>query len=243
MNYDNKKDDDLLIDAITTDIVGYLDEYDIEISHKSLFDSVDNIVNLFMQSSGSTREKALGVLKDFRETIGKDVAEQLLLSIAEERPGTDPYSHERKIPIPVSFAAVLSNTLATMVNLALFNDNISRAQRCAGFLVEYTDKVATYSLMELTEGGVDASPIGEEGTRFLPGPYIFMPQPALAQISRMIAAFAESIESRESQIPFNDPQVEEDSLQAYAVNFGKQVLLLDILRKRFGSPTDPSVES
>ena len=233
----------MMINGIVINIIKYLEEYDLEVSRDTLFDSVNEIVSTFMLVADTDRQEALLILEKNRVKIAQDIAEQILVTIAEERPGTDPYSHDRLIPLPVSFAVVLSNTLAIMVDLALFNDQVEKARRYAGFLSEYTDKIATYTIKELREGSVDNSPIGMDGVKSLPGPHIMMPQPALAQIARMITSLINLLESKEFNLRLEDPENERESVKVFVYNFRKQVLLLDILRERFGTPMTPRMDS
>jgi len=228
-----------LLDSIVVEIIEYLDEYDLDVNPNTLFTSLEEITAMFMLTSGEDKHQALQVLEKNRTVIAKDMAEQILFGLAEERPGTDPYSHERNIPIPISFAIVLSHTLAMMVDLALSNNDIDKAKRIAGFLTEYTEAIATHAIKELIPGAVDNSPIGEEGVKSLPGPHILMQQPVLAQIARMIILLISSIESGQTSLGLLDQKAEEESIKVFIIDFKKQVVLLDILRERFGTPTNP----
>ena len=232
-----------LLDSIVVEIIEYLDEYDLDVNPNTLFTSLEEITAMFMLTSGEDKHQALQVLEENRTIIAKDMAEQILFGLAEERPGTDPYSHERNIPIPISFAIVLSNTLSMMVDLALSNDNIEKAKRISSFLYEYTDAIATHAIKELIPGAVDNSPIGEEGSKFLPGPHIMMQQPVLAQIARMIILLISSMESGQTSLRLLDPKAEEESIKVFIIDFKKQVILLDILRERFGTRVNPENEN
>jgi len=232
-----------LLDSVVAEIIEYLDEYDLDVNPNSLFTSLEEITTMFMLTSGQDKHQALQILEKNRTVIAKDMAEQILFGLAEERPGTDPYSHERNIPIPISFAIVLSNTLSMMVDLALSNNNIEKAKRISGFLYEYTDAIATYAIKELIPGAVDNSPIGEEGVKSLPGPHILMQQPVLAQIARMIILLISSMESGQTSLRLLDPKAEEESIKVFIIDFKKQVILLGILRERFGARVNPENEN
>ena len=242
LNYKDKDTQALLL-SIATDVASYLNEYDLTIRPEDLVDNVDDIFALFIKSSGEDVATTLKKFKENRESVGQKIAEQMLILIAEERPGTNPYDHARNIPLPRSFACTISNTLSIMVHLSLINNRITDATNFARILNEYTDKVALYTITELMIGSVDVSPIGQEGVRLFSGPYILLPQPALAHVARFMSYFVNLIELKEISFMSNDLESEKELVESYLYNFGKQGATLSLLRQRFGDPVNPGQES
>lgn len=179
----------------------------------------------WVESMNQTNPASIEVIASSPEAIqslGDDIAFTILANIAEERPGTNPWSHERKVPLPLSLAFSQLRLLAAITQVALFNSDYRWAEN------------STANSLALT--AILSEPSGSSDDAYAKQRLILVPQPAMAYVARFMSNTCRKIDRREWLI----------SSQTISNPEGFTALLTrhsDILLKltsTFGRPVDPN---
>jgi hypothetical protein len=115
--------------------------------------------------------------------ISRSVVETILLNIAEERPGTNPWEHEAYIPIPLNLAISQISTLGLASSIATRNEDQVWAENATSNIIAASNYIAS----EISQGRVKKESIeisfnGE--VKNYVGMIVYIPQPAGAYIAR-----------------------------------------------------------
>lgn len=215
-----------------------LEQYNKRVDKNQVFALLDNVVKRLIETTGKKRHEIVNqIAKSFNET-SKAISEDLLISVAEERPGTEPFSHEANILVPLIFIFSLMESLSVSVKMAIRNEELT-------FALNLTEIIASLSLFlgENTNNimpfaQVDISEIGKDGITLQPGPSIMLPQPALAYISRLMSSIISKLDTNQWK-----PNLEDSDPTATAfivTQFQRQIDLLIVLRTRYGIFGSPS---
>lgn len=183
-------------------------------------------------------EEFIVLARDDMDGHADAVFAEMLLGIAEERPGSDPWAHEDRIPLPASIAGMVAHTLVLCATVAFANDADSWALHATTLSSGYTGKL---SELLATAGAADDEDTmtvrGQGGMVEIRGPFTVVPQPAAAYTARFLEACADRLEqgrwvtSRDGDTPAREAEV--------AANLRLEAVMLRDLTARFGTPTAP----
>lgn len=222
-----------LLKGITSQILESLNGYELFIEEEAIIEMLENLISKIMVDSHAERSKVINDLDRISNTTAQVISDKILTSLAEERPGTDPFSHEPNILTPLTFILTLIYSLSVAAKMATENNE----PEYAGLLLEAIGSLAHFTTTEvngskLLSKEVDISEIGQDGNKIIPGPSILIPQPVLAYISRLMINIIGRLNSRWEQ--------DETSLLESITTLQRQIDLLVILRKRYGASGNPT---
>lgn len=200
-------------------------------------ESIEMVLAWVDQTAADTRQARETVIVHAGppDQVAFRLADDLLLSIAEERPGTDPFSHDATIPVPVALVGLTAQALTVLADLALANG--------APFAVHAATTTAGSLLARLTQafsgGPVEMGPVtvGEEDSAVIDGPIVRLPQPGLAYTARMLENAAARLEQGRWGLPPTERAVTIDLL---ATNFTREAARLRFLTAHYGQPSTPT---
>lgn len=130
----------------------------------------EEVLNL-LSSSGSV------------ETLSQTIVENVLLNIAEERPGTNPWKHEAIIPIPLHLALTQISTLALASTISLANADGEWAQNSQANIMAASNYVAgKIARQEVFQD--EAHIFVNDEVKIFNGDVVYLPQPAVAYLAR-----------------------------------------------------------
>jgi hypothetical protein len=121
------------------------------------------------------------------EDFTNQIRNELLLSIAEERPGTIPWEHEPTIPLPIVILSSLNHTLSVCGSIALTHNEPRWTQHALDTLSD----IANLTTEQLSQPQLEDTPTSIPvlfgvGHLQVPGPIIYLPQPGVAATARYI---------------------------------------------------------
>jgi hypothetical protein len=177
-----------------------LGEYDVIVSKASLKEVVANWIRGMKDEPPESRQFTADRIKNDPSAVAMELAEKVLFSIAEERPGTDPFSHEPTIPTPVVVILNASYALASCADIAIINGAYQTARGyidCLGQLAYISADSAMNFPAEEDQVVQVVTPDTESGTAIFEEAIILTPQPALAFCARKMESVADRLESGE----------------------------------------------
>lgn len=226
--------------AKLTDLVGEkLKEYDVFYSPA---DAVPSIVTWLV----STAEEHGQKLDDFISENDRDAAlddivdsitQMLMLQIAEERPGSDPWDFNKTIPIPVSVALLMNHVLILCANLAYGNNADAWALNAVNSSGSLTACLAEQFIRSEQEN-VDMVVITRDGEKLVAGPVVLIPQPALAYLARFFESAALRVEKKLWNV-----DEEEVPLEEVYENIRQQARVARFLCLKYGVSPGPKADS
>lgn len=169
--------------------------------------------------------ETLDVLANSHESIqalGDEIAYTILSNIAEERPGTNPWSHERRVPLPYSLAFSQLRLLTAVTQVALFNKDYRWAENAVANTLALTTLLAEPN-------------IGAEG-KLSENRLMLVPQPAMAYVARYLKNTHTKIENHEwvvSSQTISNPE-------EFPVLLSRHAAILSKLTSTFGRPVGPN---
>lgn len=223
--------------SISFRVLETLGQYEMTVGEQTIFKMLDMIAVKLIKDTNKERYEVVNLMAKQFEHISQIIADDILASLAEERPGTDPFSHEANILVPLIFVFTLINSLSLSVKIAIQNEEIDFALSLTETIggLSYFMGQKTDQIMPLTN--IDVSEIGKDGTSLLPGPSVLIPQSALAYISRLMTDIIAKL-----NLDRLKPNLEEGlvSVEVLATQFQRQLDLLVLLRARYGNSGNPS---
>jgi hypothetical protein len=153
------------------------------------------------------------------QALGDNIAFTILTNIAEERPGTNPWEHERKVPLPLSLAFSQLRLLAAITQTALFNNDYRWAEN------SNANNLALTGI--LSEPKINKSEAMER--------LVLVPQPAMAYIARFMRNTYKKIESKEWLVS-SQTLASPDEFPGLLL---RHAHILSKLTSTFGRPVDP----
>lgn len=164
------------------------------------------------------------------------IAHKLLLDIAEERPGSDPWEHEPTVPVHIALVGTLLHSLNICVNLALGNHDDGWALYCLALSGKISSGMAeqlmTHDKPEEKEIVID---YGNHMLMKMNGIVIYYPQSGLAATARILEGTALRLEKTLWKVGDEMPQISEMT----ASNLRKEAHILRGLTGAYGSQTGP----
>lgn len=179
----------------------------------------------WVSSMQETSANTLSIIASSTETLEElagEIVFTILMDLAEERPGTNPWSHERTIPMPIAVAYSQLRLLAAITQAALFNEDYRWAENANANLL------ALSALF--TETNKKPNLLNSNT------PMMFVPQPAMAYVARFFRNTEKKIQDKEwliSARDFADPDNFPNLLASHA-----DILLS--LTHEFGRPLNPN---
>lgn len=189
-------------------------------------------------STGLTPEAVAAALGDLRP-VAHEIAASTALSLAEERPGSDPWAHACIIPVPLPVAMVTGAGINVCEMIAIYNE--------ASTWAAYARETGTRFQRLLDEQDVNDLPVGEmeilmrsgeRGVMF--GPITHMPQPATAYIARFFDMVADRVMRNQWEMPEELDSRESDTMVS---NIKGHASMLRDLNARFGYSGNPTTGS
>lgn len=115
--------------------------------------------------------------------LSQTIVETILLNIAEERPGTNPWEHEANIPVPLNLALSKISTLGLASSIAIHNEDKAWAENANANIIAASNYIASrLSRGHVKEDSMNISFNGE--MKSYEGLIVYIPQPAMAYIAR-----------------------------------------------------------
>jgi hypothetical protein len=115
--------------------------------------------------------------------LSQAIVETILLNIAEERPGTNPWEHEANIPIPLNLALYQISTLGLASSVATKNEDKAWAENANSNVMAASNYIAArLSRGQVAEDSMKIILNGE--TKSYSGLIVYIPQPAMAYMAR-----------------------------------------------------------
>lgn len=177
-----------LADAETA-LTARLDQFGVSLPENG----VHQVVAAWLDDTAGPNGPEIYVVDRDPADMAEELAAYMLSQIAEERPGTDPFAHEATIPLPLSVAYRLIQSMSIAAQISLENDDPDRAHGLLSAISAVSGR-ATNALLTgaAIDGAIDVS--GPNGTvAAFDGPLVLLPQPGLAYITRMLTAVADGL--------------------------------------------------
>jgi hypothetical protein len=115
--------------------------------------------------------------------LSQTIVETILLNIAEERPGTNPWEHEANIPVPLNLGLSIIATLGLASSIAIHNEDKKWAENANSNIIVASNYIASrLSRGHVKEDSMEISFNGE--MKSYEGLIVYVPQPAMAYIAR-----------------------------------------------------------
>lgn len=196
--------------------------------------AIDNWLGTAATNTGVSVEEAAAALGDL-EPVAQEIVHSTALALGEERPGTDPWKHDANIPMPLPLANVIQAALALTEMLATYND--------ADTWVRYASQTGVL-LNALIEKQTEELDIDEmeirlsNGNRgFIVAPIIYLPQPAVAYIARLIEVVSTRVQQSRWSVP---DDLDDEGIRQAIINLKEQAMSMRELNIRYGVPAGPT---
>lgn len=160
------------------------------------------------------------------DELASAIVTSIVLDLAEERPGTNPWSHERNVPLPLSLAYSQLQLLTAITDLAITNQDYRWAENSnanALALSGLLGQIPSHRHMEK-----DDNDPGEG--------IIYTPQPAMAYVARFLRNTADRISTDKWSNATHGPLTRHDNVPKL---FRQHATILERLTKAFGRPVNP----
>lgn len=205
------------------DAVGAITKWVARTARASGFTSLEEFI---AASEGRMDEHADGVVAE------------LLLGIAEERPGSDPWEHENRIPLPVAVATMVAHTLVMCSTVAFANSADRWALHATLLTAGYTGRLSTLLAVTAPAKGEETLTLrGQSGPVEVRGPFASVPQAASAYTARFFEACAHRLEQGRWTISDSEGGRREGDV---AEDLRLIAAMLRDLNARFGEPAAPA---
>jgi hypothetical protein len=225
---------DKLVETTVNTLTDTLNDENIFFAPDEIIDAVMVVAARNSTELNSTLETYLTSLTDVTEFTNA-VRDELLLSIAEERPGTNPWDHEPTIPMPVIITSTLNHALSVCAQLALHEEQPRWVQQALDGISEIsTNLTEQLSLPDLKTEEMNIL----FGVGLLPvhGYVIKLPQPGIANTARFLEAVVSQLQTERWAIP-DDMGINADNLAAI---LAIEAARLRNLTSRFGKDSGPT---
>lgn len=184
------------------------------------------------------------------DEVATAIRDSLLLEMAEERPGTDPWQYESDIPVPLPIAMMTVHTLTVCTRIAMDNTAPRWAHATNSIITQWSTGIADLSLTDQIENGQMDVQL-RNGYRPVMGPIVKLPQPGLAYTARMIESFAKRIDTSwwrvsEEEATAENPvpeEVDAETKKLLVSNMQHTAKMLRDFNERFGTKPQPHVGS
>lgn len=185
-----------------------------------------------LEHGGEPERFAAHLLDDHTglDAAATSIATRLLLDLAEERPGTNRWAAERHIPTPAPVATMLLHGMTASSGLAYTNRDPHFAQHLAGEVSALADLISVEYLTRPMRPVRSVVLLGG-ARRLIDAPLVWLPQPALAHIARLLDCAATRVSDRRWRVSEGHDPV------ALASVLGGHALLVRDLTARFGRST------
>jgi hypothetical protein len=171
------------------------------------------------------------------EDLSAAIVETILLNIAEERPGTNPWQHEAIIPMPLHLIFTQISTLSLASAVALSNTDPEWVSNSQANIIAASNYVSSkIARGEIAEDTVEVLVNGE--VRLYTGQVVYLPQSAVAYLAR----FFENVTLRiveQGWVVSNDMMSWTDTIASLKI----QSDLLRHLNKTYGRNSSPGPAS
>ena len=186
------------------------------------------------------RETGCGIDEFIRSAVSdlpacaEQVAQMVLLGLAEERPGSDPWDHDATIRMPMPAVGMTLHALTLCGTLALANDSISWSNHALHVIGRLSAATAEQFLRGEPRAGSMFLRVkgGEIAVR---GPILRFPQPGLAELAR----FFDGVAARVERGVWTMGEVSASDREDLALNLRHEATMLRDLTGRFGMPAGP----
>lgn len=180
------------------------------------------------------------------DEIADAIRDVLLLEIAEERPGTDPWEYESTIPVPLPIAMMTIHTLSVCTRIAVDNRSFRWAHTANSLITSWANAVSQCSLKNQMENDkIDV--LLSDKHKPVDGPVVLLPQPGVAYTARMIEGYAKRVDSRWWRIT-DEPDatdaplsadVDDETRDTLIRNLEQNAAMLRDFNTRYGVTTQP----
>lgn len=218
-----------------------LEEYDLFISEIEIIPAIMGwAVNRSREEAVPLNEFVLAHVEQVGE-LAEEVTNVLLLSLAEERPGTDPWEAEEIIPIPVSVALMISHSLAASSSLAFSNGAEQWGRSAVVTVGQLSCSLAELFLHKNHREG-EMQVLSRVGKALIPirGPIVSLPQPAVAHMARFLEAVALKLSLGE-WTSADQPRLDDSDIDdvEFSTVIAHEAALLRDLNARHGRSSEP----
>jgi hypothetical protein len=187
----------------------------------------------------SKPEEVLSLLSyaDSAQNLSHTIVENILLNIAEERPGTNPWKHEAIIPMPLHLALSQIASLSLASTIAFSNSSPDWAQNAQASIIAASNYISNKILKkEIQED--EAEILVNDEVRTYYGEVVYLPQPAVAYLAR----FFENMVMRIIEQGWTVPPEIATWTEAIA-SLKIQSDMLRYLNKKYGRPSSATPSS
>lgn len=183
----------------------------------------------WLRTMQDSSDQALGILADSEEALDElaaTIVTTIMLDLAEERPGTNPWSHERNVPLPLTFAYSQIQILSAITSMAMSNRDIRWAENSNANVIALSGLLGQIS---------NHTPINKDERPRTDG-LIFVPQPAMAYVARFLRNTAEKIDKDKWLPALDGPLSRHEDVPGL---FRQHAAILEKLTRAFGRPVQP----
>lgn len=167
------------------------------------------------------------------DVVVETVTVTMLGELAEERPGTDPWEHERLIPLPVAVVTMIGFSLTMVVNAAKEAQATMWLDRALADLAGLNE-MATEQLMSGQDEQRETSLLVSGRRVPFYGPTIKAPQPAVAHMARVMTSVAHRLRTAQWSLPEAVAGRERSEAEGFADTLDSTADLLRDLNAQFG---------
>lgn len=160
------------------------------------------------------------------DELASTIVMSIMLDLAEERPGTNPWAHERNVPLPMTFAYSQIQILSAITSMAISNQDLRWAENSNANVI---------ALSGLLGQITSHTPIAKDNKPLKEG-IIFVPQPAMAYVARFLRNTAEKIDKDKWLPALEGPLSRHDDVPGL---FRQHAAILEKLTRAFGRPVGP----
>lgn len=174
--------------------------------------------NLTELESISTSEESV-------EELASAIFVSIVTDLAEERPGTNPWAHERNVPLPLNLAYSQIKLLASITDMAILNQDYRWAENCNANVISLTGVLGQFHSSLNPDADTKAEGI------------IWVPQPAMAYIARLLRNSALKMERDNWLTPTSGPLSSHGNIESILLH---HAAVLEKLTSAFGRPVEPT---
>jgi hypothetical protein len=227
------------VSEVTDSVTAVLSEYGVFYPPTEAIGTIIKFTLHHAQENRMTVDAYINSLESV-DGIVEEIRNELLLEIAEERPGTNPWEHEGNIPVPVPVVTMTIHAVSMCANLAYAENASAWAQQALDIIGQMSAASSEWMLTNNLEIR-DINILLSGGTRTFPGPVVYLPQSGVACTARFFEAVASRISSGLWTI--SDEDTDGVTAEATAANLRHEAAMLRNLNVQFGHKVGPTRQS
>jgi hypothetical protein len=187
--------------------------------------------------AGVSVEEFISSITDMPAAV-EEIRNMVLLEIAEERPGSNPWDYMASIPVPLTLVGMFMFYTTACVKVAMASNATPWAtdgNDSVHYMAHYLSEVSATGVPRIEQMEV----LFGVGPRTVHDLIVPMPQPGMSHLRRFFDSCATRLETGIWMVPEDEGVTAED----LALSLRRQADMIGDLNKRFGESTGPRLGS